>query len=106
LEKAGKSTLGNALINSMVLPEYAARCTYTTTEIRAGDTDVAEVYFYSRDEFNKNFKRMLNDVHYPDAADFSTMTLETFVRYWKAVETDPAQRGIFFFAQRNAHRRY
>ena len=24
LEKAGKSTLGNALINSMVLPEYAA----------------------------------------------------------------------------------
>ncbi|MBR0288994.1 MAG: dynamin family protein, partial [Selenomonadaceae bacterium] len=23
------------------------------------------------------------------------MTLETFVRYWKAVETDPAQRGIF-----------
>ena len=95
LEKAGKSTLGNALINSMVLPEYAARCTYTTTEIRAGDTDVAEVYFYNRDEFNKNFKRMLNDVQFPDAADFSTMTLETFVRYWKAVETDPAQRGIF-----------
>lgn len=36
LEKAGKSTLGNALIKSMVLPEYASRCTYTTTEIRAG----------------------------------------------------------------------
>ena len=97
LEKVGKSTLGNALIKSMVLPEYAARCTYTTTEIRAGDTDVAEVYFYSRDEFNKNFKRMLNDVKYPDAADFDTMTLETFVRYWKAVETDPAQ---FFAPQR------
>lgn len=95
LEKAGKSTLGNALIKSMVLPEYASRCTYTTTEIRAGDTDVAEVYFYSREEFNKNFKRMLNDIKYPDAADFGTMTLETFVRYWKAVETDPAQRGIF-----------
>lgn len=95
LEKAGKSTLGNALIKSMVLPEYASRCTYTTTEIRAGDTDVAEVYFYSREEFNKNFKRMLNDVQYQDTADFGTMTLETFVRYWKAVETDPAQRGIF-----------
>ena len=79
----------------MVLPEYTSRCTYTTTEIRAGDTDVAEVYFYKRDDFNKNFKRMLNDIKYPDAADFSTMTLETFVRYWKAVETDPAQRGIF-----------
>lgn len=95
LEKAGKSTLGNALIKSMVLPEYASRCTYTTTEIRAGNTDVAEVYFYNRDEFNKNFKRMLNDVQYQDTADFGTMTLETFVRYWKAVETDPAQRGIF-----------
>ena len=95
LEKAGKSTLGNALIKSMVLPEYAARCTYTTTEIRSGEVDVAEVYFYSREEFNKNFKRMLNDVKYPDAADFETMTLETFFRYWKAVETDPAQRGIF-----------
>lgn len=95
LEKAGKSTLDNALIKSMVLPEYEARCTYTTTEIRAGDFDVAEVYFYSRDEFNKNFKRMLNDVQYPDTADFDTMTLETFLRYWKAVETDPAQRGIF-----------
>ena len=95
LEKAGKSTLGNALIKSLVLPEYASRCTYTTTEIRAGDTDVAEVYFYSREEFNKNFKRMLNDVQYQDTADFGTMTLETFVRYWKAVETDPAQRGIF-----------
>ena len=95
LEKAGKSTLGNALIKSPVLPEYASRCTYTTTEIRAGDADVAEVYFYSREEFNKNFKRMLNDVQYQDTADFGTMTLETFVRYWKAVETDPAQRGIF-----------
>ena len=95
LEKAGKSTLGNALIKSMVLPEYAERCTYTTTEIRSGDTDVAEIYFYSREEFNKNFKRMLNDVKYPDAADFFTMTYEAFDRYWKAVETDPEQRGIF-----------
>ena len=95
LEKAGKSTLGNALIKSMVLPEYASRCTYTTTEIRSGDIDVAEVYFYAYDEFNKNFKRMLNDVHYPEAADFTTMTQETFLRYWRAVETDPSQRGIF-----------
>ncbi len=37
LEKAGKSTLGNALINSEILPEYTERCTYTTTELRAGD---------------------------------------------------------------------
>ena len=101
LEKAGKSTLGNALIKSMVLPEYSERCTYTTTEIRAGDNDVAEVYFYSREEFNKNFKRMLNEVKYPDAIDFSSMTLETFQRYWKAVEIDPEQRGLFMLHNGN-----
>lgn len=95
LEKAGKSTLGNALIKSMVLPEYAQRCTYTTTEIRSGNIDIAEIYFYGREEFNTNFKRMLAELEYPDAADFSSMTLEAFNSYWRAVETDPKRRGIF-----------
>lgn len=95
LEKAGKSTLGNALIKSMVLPEYAQRCTYTTTEIRSGNTDVAEVYFYTREEFNKNFRLILNEVKYPDPVDFATMTLEAFQRYWKAVETDPERYDLF-----------
>ena len=31
LEKAGKSTLGNALLKDIFLPEYTERCTYTTT---------------------------------------------------------------------------
>lgn len=91
LEKAGKSTLGNALIKRTVLPEYSSRCTYTTTEIRSGDTDVAEVYFYSREEFNKNFKRLLNELNYPESVDFSSMTLETFKRYWQAMEIDQPQ---------------
>ena len=95
LEKAGKSTLGNALIKSMVLPEYSERCTYTTTEIRSGNTDVAEVYFYTREEFNKNFKMLLNEVEYPDTVDFATMTLEAFQRYWQAVETHPKLYDIF-----------
>lgn len=95
LENAGKSTLGNALIKSMVLPEYSERCTYTTTEIRAGSRDVAEVYFYSRDEFNKNFRRMLDEVEYPDAANFDTMTFTAFETFWKAVETNPKLRGIY-----------
>ena len=95
LEKAGKSTVGNALIKSMVLPEYESRCTYTTTEIRAGSTDVAEVYFYTRAEFNENFKRMLKDLEYPEEADFESMPLETFLRYWNTVETDPNKYGLF-----------
>ena len=95
LEKAGKSTVGNALIKSMVLPEYRVRCTYTTTEIRAGNTDVAEVYFYTREEFNENFKRMLRDLQYPDEADFESMSLDTFLRYWKTVEGDSNKFTLF-----------
>lgn len=97
LEKAGKSTLGNALIKSLVLPEDAQRCTYTTTEIRAGEHDVGEVQFYSREEFNKNFKRMLKELEYPDAdkADFFTMTEHAFTTYWEGVEADPTRKTLF-----------
>lgn len=95
LEKAGKSSLGNALINSMVLPEYATRCTYTTTEIRSGDEDVAEVYFYSKDKFNKNFKGMLSEIKYPDPVDFELMTLKAFDNYWQAVKNDPERQNLY-----------
>ena len=47
LEKAGKSTLSNALIRVNVLPAESERCTYTKTEIRSGTEDRAEVEFYS-----------------------------------------------------------
>ena len=46
-EKAGKSTLVNALLKLIVLPVYTERCTYTTTETRAGSNDTATIYFYS-----------------------------------------------------------
>ncbi|MBO6179360.1 MAG: dynamin family protein [Selenomonadaceae bacterium] len=94
LEKAGKSTLGNALIKSMVLPEDAQRCTYTTTEIRAGEKDIAEVRFYTREEFNKNFKRMLKELEYPGDADFDTMSERAFKDYWHGVEADPSKSTL------------
>ena len=83
LEKAGKSTLGNAL------------CTFTTTEIRAGASDEAEIFFYTREEFNANFQKMLSALGYSGNADFDSMNLETFDRYWVAVENDETKRGIF-----------
>ncbi len=95
LEKAGKSTLGNALIHSIVLPEYTERCTYTTTEIRSGKSDEAEIFFYGRDEFNVNFQKMLKAIGYSGNADFESMTLETFNRYWSAVEVDETKRDLF-----------
>ena len=59
LEKAGKSTLGNALLKNMILPEYTERCTYTTTEIRAGSETRGEIVFYSREEFQTPFQKMI-----------------------------------------------
>lgn len=95
LEKAGKSTLGNALINSEILPEYTERCTYTTTELRAGEQNEAEITFYTEDEFSKIFRDMLSSVGYDAAADFRTITPETFSRYWEAVSEDPGKRDLY-----------
>ena len=38
---------------------------------------------------------MLNDLQYPDEADFESMPLETFLRYWKSVEGDPNKFTLF-----------
>lgn len=88
LEKAGKSTLGNALIKSIVLPEYTQRCTYTTTEIRAGEIDEAEVFFYGYEEFNKKLRDMLAEVQYTGEADLGTINLNAFNAYWASVEAN------------------
>ena len=55
LEKAGKSTLGNALLKRNILPEYTARCTFTTTKICAGTEDKGEIFFYGAEEFKRDF---------------------------------------------------
>lgn len=90
LENSGKSSLGNALIDLMALPEYRERCTYTTTEIRASKTNVssAEVYFYTYEEFNAIFRQMLGVVGYPTAAnaDFMTMGVQAFNGHWQNVK--------------------
>ena len=95
LEKAGKSTLGNALINSEILPEYTERCTYTTTELRAGERNEAEITFYTDEEFMGIFRDMLSSVGYEGSADFRTLTPETFSRYWEAVSEDSTKRAIY-----------
>ena len=51
LEKAGKSTLSNALIRVNVLPAESERCTFTKTEIRSGTEDRAWGEFYTPEEF-------------------------------------------------------
>lgn len=51
LEKAGKSTFGNALMENRILPDADERCTYTSTCIRYGN-DRAVVQFFSASEMD------------------------------------------------------
>lgn len=95
LEKAGKSTLGNALIQIDALPAYTERCTYTTTEVRAGNETRAEIEFYSQAEFGDNFNKMLRQLEFPGTADFSTFSRDVFDRYWKSVEGDESKQPFF-----------
>ena len=87
LEKAGKSTLANVLLNVVLLPEYTERCTYTTTEIRAGNEDIAEIYFYSKEKFDENFRRLLKDTGWQGDESFSDLELRKFERYWATIKT-------------------
>lgn len=86
LEKAGKSTLGNALLGLNILPEYAQRCTYTTTKIYAGTEDKGKIEFYSKAEFAKDFSDMLKGMHYEGTADFDTMDIVSFEHWWQSME--------------------
>lgn len=51
LEKAGKSTFGNALMGNRILPDADERCTYTSTCIRYGN-DQAVVKFFNMGEMD------------------------------------------------------
>lgn len=82
LEKAGKSTLSNALLGYSILPEYTQRCTYTTTKIEAGDNDIGTVEFYSRDEFEKNFEYLLGTLNFNEQANFEDLSLAYFDDWW------------------------
>lgn len=52
LEKAGKSTFGNALMENRILPDADERCTYTSTCIRYGQ-DRAVVRFFNNREMDE-----------------------------------------------------
>ena len=49
LEKAGKSSFCNALIEINILPTKDERCTYTATRIEYSDSDAAVVVFYKEE---------------------------------------------------------
>lgn len=87
LEKAGKSTFANALIENYVLPSAPERCTFTTTRLVSGN-DEATVSFYNEEEFNKIFQEMLEELKYPNFENitFKTLDKEQFESYFHSLE--------------------
>jgi len=91
LEKAGKSTFVNALIENDILPSAPERCTFTSTKLSFGE-DNAEVEFYVDDEFDTIFKELLKEIEYPnwEKQSYKTLSLEEFERYFDSLsETNP-----------------
>lgn len=87
LEKAGKSTFANALIESNIFPSAAERCTYTITRLTYGE-DRAIVTFYTEEEFNERFIDLLNTIKYPniDKNTLKTLKIEDFTHYFNSLE--------------------
>ena len=98
LENSGKSSVANALIGIPALPSASVRCTYTTTEIRADEQDHALVEFYTLEEFQQRFRRMLEELGFPESeiTDFSALAPARFRRVWEDIcQREPMKRRLY-----------
>ena len=85
MENTGKSTFANALIKlKEAFPTGSTRCTFTSTKLQYGENDKAIVEFFSKDDFNKMFQEMLQEIKYPN---YETIKFETL---------DNLQYGTYF----------
>ena len=76
LEKAGKSTFGNALMENNVLPNADERCTYTATCIRYGQ-DRAVVKFFNTSEINQILRGYLETLGVDNVESYTLDSLQT-----------------------------
>lgn len=78
LEKAGKSTFANALMQkSNLLPTDDQRCTFTSTLITYDDRgESASVSFYPSETFNRDFRDRLSKLGFKNAGRYSYDTLD------------------------------
>lgn len=74
LEKAGKSTFGNALMENRILPDADERCTYTSTCIRYGQ-DRAIVSFFSNREMDDVLRGYLQTLGVENVDTYTYQTL-------------------------------
>lgn len=77
LEKAGKSTLINAIISKDILPSDNKRATYTITRVEYDENQRVEVTFYNEEELNNEvFRRLLKEIGYPNYERHTIDTIE------------------------------
>lgn len=79
MEKAGKSTFANALMENNFLPTDDERCTFTATQIEySGDEqkDSALISFYSVEIFNRDFRDKLHQLGVSNYEQYSFDTLD------------------------------
>jgi GTPase SAR1 family protein len=82
LEKAGKSTFANALIENNVLPSAPERCTFTSTRLVFGE-DVAKVVLYTEEEFEEIFQNILKELEFDGKESFKTLSLQKFNNFFE-----------------------
>ncbi|MDO5297184.1 MAG: dynamin family protein [bacterium] len=97
LEKAGKSTFANALMENDLLPTKDLRCTFTSTQIEySGDDkeDSAIVSFYTAQEFDRDFKDKLSKLGIPNAEQYSfdTISEANYLRLFDNEVSDDKKR--------------
>ena len=102
LEKAGKSTFANALIDNNILPSAPERCTFTTTRLVSGE-DKAIVKFYNETDFEGIFRGMLKEIAYPDYENVSyrNITLEEFDKHFNDLQETDSHRYNYHVGKTN-----
>lgn len=94
LESAGKSFFANALTDLNALPTADERCTYTSTCIRPGPENMADVVFYSAAEFTRDLQEKLKQLGIEDSDHYnlSNLTLEKYEQLYAGCTEDAKAR--------------
>ncbi len=90
LEKAGKSSFSNAFIENSLLPTDQGRCTYTSTCIAYNEADIAEISFYTKEEFARNFSDKLKKIGIANSEKyaFELMTRQQYEQLFQKLDTN------------------
>ena len=88
LENSGKSYFANSLIKvKEAFPTGPSRCTFTSTELKYSIEDKGVVEFFTKQEFNEQFKVMLNKVLYSsENTTFETIDLANYKKHFAGLE--------------------